>query len=167
MSPLMLLAAIPRTWWFLIFTGALCVFWLWLSSCYLRAFRRFRSWPSVSGRMISAGPEKVYRDWQECHVANVRYQYCVGAQVHEGRIVESVHLYAPPVEPVCFYKRGQAEHYISKLHCVGDVTVFYNPDDPSQAFLRHSSTAPLYIGCALVLLFLSIACLLARPGLIS
>ncbi len=149
------LAAMPRVGWFSILFGGFFIFWIWLSSAYLRAFRRFRSWPSVTGRLISASTEEFRHGWEDDQTVHVRYRYQVGEAIYEGRVIESIHLYAPPREPVSFHKRQRAERYLAQLHRGGNVTVYYNPDDPSQAFLRHSSRAAIYFGWAVVVILLA------------
>ncbi|GAT32139.1 hypothetical protein TSACC_2536 [Terrimicrobium sacchariphilum] len=153
------LAAMPRVWWFSILFGGFFIIWIWLSSGYLRAFRKFRTWPSVPGRLLSAGTEEFRHGWEDDHTVNVRYQYQVGDAVYEGRVIESIHLYVPPSEPVGFHKRQRALRYLAQLHRGGDVTVYYDPDDPTQAFLRHSSQAPLYFGWAVLVTLLALCAL--------
>lgn len=159
MNPLTFLAEMPRVWWFSIFSGAFFVFWIWLSSCYQRAFRRFGTWPSVPGRLISASTE-LRHGGEDGYTPSVRYRYQVGGEVYEGHVIESLDLYIPPKEPLRFHRRERADLYISQIHSDGNVTVYYHPDDPAQAYLRQSSAAPFYFGWAVAVLFLVLGCVL-------
>lgn len=56
-------------------------------------------------------------------------------------------------------KRERVERYIAQLHRGGNVTVYYDPDDPTQAFLRHSSRGPIYFGWAVAVILLALCAL--------
>lgn len=97
----------------------------------------------MPGRLISASSE-----WRH------------GGEVYEGHVIENLDLYIPPKEPLRFHRRERADRYISQIHRDSHLTVYYNPDNPAEAFLRQSSVAPIYFGWAVAVLFLVLGCVL-------
>lgn len=102
----------------------------------LRKARRSRHWPVVRGRLEQAGLRQVFYNGREADgsadmasalVVDFRYRYEVDGTVYQGsRVTFSDHVSKPA---------GSLRKLQAKFQVGQTVSVYYNPDDPSDSVL--------------------------------
>lgn len=109
---------------------------IWVSE--LRQAIATRSWPQVTGRVLHA--RIIKSGWSNrsrgrvafssVYDPLVEYEYTVNGVTYQGRRIAVGTGYSHSV-------RGEVERQVAPYKAGADVTVFYDPADPSQAVLEH------------------------------
>jgi len=81
------------------------------------------AWPGVPGRITESGVVMVPGPYAETPHAIIRYEYRVGGRRYVGKRVS-------------FRGKGDPERLASKYRAGARVTVYHDPDDPSNAALE-------------------------------
>jgi len=126
-----------------------------------------RSWPSTTGRVLSADIVRYEsRDEDRTHYTYhlaVQYEYEVNGQRYVGDRVN-----IGPVRRNINPRRSQ--EILARYPVGGNVTVYYNPANPQEAALEREAAhtnAILVLGIALIAVPSCIACLVLIPLVLS
>lgn len=115
-----------------------------------------QSWPMVKGLICETRIRTQEHNETLRYEPVVRYTYEVGGKIYEsGQITFG--------SSVDFGSRQKAVDYLVDYPVDGEVSVYYNPDNPGEAVLKqvaHKTTVGLVIGIILVAITLCVVCLM-------
>ncbi len=115
--------------YYAIIIGAFIFVGLAVTAYGWRVFRRgraIRQWPSVTGRITKAELASEENDL----LPDIRFTYTVDGREFEGRLE-----FPPGTAPM----PGFAQHQVETYPVGREVSVYYNPENPSQARLEAGS----------------------------
>ena len=117
---------------------AAAVFCLWVIVANLLNIRRAqisKNWPSVTGRIVTSSFRAEHRDSDSSdrYIADIQYTYDVTGQTYSGNRVA----YGLRKE---VKSRRTLEELIQRYTTGSEVSVYYNPDDPSSAVLEQGNS---------------------------
>jgi len=132
------------------FAGAIS---LGLGIIFWTRLNRYRRFPAIDGQLISAAVSAVRTQDQNgigmTYIPVVSYSYAVGAAHFTSSRVYSLSSYGHA-------SRASAQKFCDELASKPSLTVYYNPADPSFAFLRNgplmvSLLIPFFVGSAFII----------------
>ncbi len=140
-----------------LFIGGLGIFLIIHSQRSKRKAMQSQSWPVVKGIITETNVRSHEHDETVRYVPVVRYAYEVNGQRYEGKKIA----FGSEME---FPSRHKAEDYLAEYPVDAEVSVFYNPDAPSEAVLKQvalKTTVGLVIGIILLAAMLCLVSLMA------
>ena len=120
-----------------------------------------RNWPSVSGTVIQSHTEHTCGGYRELHSweAKILYRYSVAGRQYEAARISIF-------KPFCDSEKENVQRWLEQNYPVGKaVDVYYDPVDPSAAFLHPGAVSKFELFMIAVLL--TIGCLLVWGGRMS
>jgi PDZ domain-containing secreted protein len=116
-----------------------------------------QTWPVAKGTITQTDISVQEYDEKVRYVPVVRYTYQVNEQVHEGRRIT----FGSDME---FPSRQKATEYLAEYPVGAEVSVYYNPEKPSEAVLQQvarKTAVGMVIGIVLLAVMLCLVCLMA------
>ncbi len=115
-----------------------------------------QTWPMVKGIVTETNITAQEHDEVVRYMPLVRYTYEVDGKIYESRQIT----FGSGVE---FSSRQKAADYLAEYPLDAEVSVYYDPEKPSEAVLKqvaHKTTVGLVIGIVLVVITLCMVCLM-------